>query len=156
MKLKNCPPKYYDNCRNAQRRCRQCRAGGGKGSALFYDPIDPALAPHPAEEKDPVKSKRAQQGRRTEKDVEKRLVRRTSGSGARFGDGDLRQQAGDRELRIEHKDRGQRKSFNLTLDEYRKGQRQGIDVYAVTIEADGKQRTMYIMDEETYLGLTHG
>jgi hypothetical protein len=42
-----------------------------------------------------------------------------------------------------------RKSWNLTLQEYEKGQRQGIDVYGITIThpETGKPLTMFMIEE---------
>ena len=74
----NCPPDYYDNCRNNQ-YCPTCKACGGESS--LYSPLED-IGPHPMDEVvDPYmlrvnkrRGKLAQKlGSAAEKDIFKRL-----------------------------------------------------------------------------------
>lgn len=45
----NCPPNFYDNCRNNQ-YCPSCKAGGGIGTEKnLYSPLED-IGPHPMDE----------------------------------------------------------------------------------------------------------
>ena len=147
-RLRNCPPDFYNNCKNANSACRQCAAGlGPPGGKVYYKPVDLDQPKHPyapSYEKAKV-VRRAQQ---VEKDIAKEIVKGTLRSGAALGDGDHLLKG---ELRQEVKDRGARSSWNLTWTEYDKGRRQGIEVYAISVVCpDGKRRTMYMMEPDLF------
>ena len=126
--MRNCPDQYYKNCKNALAKCKTCRAGwGSKGSKLYYDPIEESLDVHPAQTKDPQKSKRIKQARKWEKEEAQSMgAVPTQQSGALRHDGDAQIEINGQKTQIEYKDRGERKSFNLTLKEYKKGRQQGV------------------------------
>lgn len=147
--LRNCPSEFYFNCSNRINRCKVCCAGNGPTQGqLFYAPIDHALLKHPYE-KDQKKVIRLRQAKQVEKDVAREIVRGTIRSGAALGDGDHHLLNGT--IRLEVKDRGERKSWNLTWEEFQKGQKQGISTYAVSVKCpDGKTRTMYMMDHDLF------
>lgn len=144
-----CPAQYYQNCSNQLIRCKSCVAGTGSRS-LYYDPIekDIGLDHHP-HQKDSRRQQILRRAKDTEKKIERDIARGTVRSGAANGDGDIHLLKG--ELRVEAKDRGARKSWNLTWEEYSKGQRQGIDIYAISVECpDGKRRTFYMMEDQLF------
>jgi len=162
-KLTNCPPDYYQNCNNAQVKCKQCIAGGGK-TDLFYVPYASLdLPPHPAGNWQQVKyqrQKQQRQARKTENDIAntlaKSLVKKTQRSGAANHDGDLAiATSEDRDIRIEVKRRGIRKSWNVTTDEFDKGLKQGIDVFAIEIERPdtGERQTLFCVTEDFFTSL---
>jgi hypothetical protein len=150
-RLRNCPAEYYQNCKNQLSSCKICAAGYGPGSGkVFYQAIseDEALLKHPYE-KDQGKSKRLKQAQGVERAVQREIIHGTIRSGAALGDGDHHLLKGT--IRQEVKDRGSRKSWNLTWQEYEKGQRQGISVYAISIDCpDGRRRTMYMMESDLF------
>jgi hypothetical protein len=151
--LRNCPTEYYHNCKNQLKQCKQCAAGSGPRSAkVLYEAMDPTdLNVHPYT-KDDAKAKRLREAKQTERAVAREIVRGTIRSGAALGDGDHHLLKGS--IRQEVKDRGPRKSWNLTWAEYDKGKRQGISVYAISVVCpDGKQRTMYMMEADLFTQL---
>lgn len=158
--MRNCPSPFYENCANALKKCRSCRAGrGNRQGPLHYAPRtdeSPAFDEHPMAGKDIKRSQRTKQARKWEKQEANRLGKPTKQSGAVSHDGDAKRWVGDREVRIELKDRGRRKSFNLTLDEYEKGRRQGIEAFGIKIKDDtGRSRTVYLVDEDLFKELTN-
>lgn len=145
--MKNCPDDYYSQCVNALKKCGVCAAGGGNSnSKLFYKSITGELPDH-LHKPDTKKQKRLQQAKKVESNQRRAIATSTLRSGAALGDGDTSLLEGT--LRMETKDRGVRKSWNLTLQEYEKGQQQGIDVYGITINhpETGKPLTMYMVEE---------
>lgn len=150
---------FYRTCSNALMKCHKCRAGKGSSSdPLFYKPkenCDHPKKPHPAQHKDQKKSERIKEARKWENKEAKRIGKPTAKSGSVHGDGDCRSLINGREVKIEFKDRGKRKSFNLSLDEYKKGQAQGVEAYGIKIEDDqGKSRIVYLLDKELFEELT--
>ena len=131
MNLRNCPPEYYENCLNAARWCLRCAAGyGRKGSKLYYQPRDETLAPHP-HGTDRERSYQIKRARREEAKARESLVRATVNSGAVYGDGDYLIAGW---LRCDHKHRQKPgKQFYLSLAEYHKGLKQGIESWIITI-----------------------
>ena len=133
--------------------CRYCRAGWGSlQSKLRYSPIDPDLTPHPEQDKDYKQSRRIKKARDWEKKEAKSIGGTpTKQSGAYRGDGDATLKINNRETQVEYKHRGVRKSFNLTLKEYEKGRRQGVEIYGIQItDETGKKKTLYMMDEDLF------
>ena len=105
--------------------------------------------------KNTSKSQRIKQARKWEKKEAHSLGQPTQQSGSVQGDGDAKRYAGDREIRVELKDRGQRKSFNLSLEEYEKGKRQGVEAFGIKIKDDkGTSRTVYLVDKDLFKELT--
>lgn len=155
--LRNCPDSYYNNCSGAGILCKRCPAGSGAPKAkLLYSPLDPPIAenleqhPYSQSQKRIVIQRRA---RATERKVEREIITGTLRSGAALGDGDHLILG---EIRQEVKDRGPRNSWNLTWKEYTKGRRQGVQVYAISIEplaAGEPRRTMYMMEAELFTHL---
>jgi hypothetical protein len=150
MAKHSCSQEYYENCKNQLIKCKSCLAGTGSRS-LYYEPLekDIGLDQHPYS-KDNKRQKIQRRARHTEKSIERDIAKGTVRSGAANGDGDIHLLKG--ELRVEVKDRGERKSWNLTWDEYSKGLKQGIDIYAINVECpDNKKRRMYIMEEQLFM-----
>ena len=144
MKNKNCPPAYYYNCLNQMSKCKSCTAGTGNAK-LWYEPEDTTLLNHPAT-KDVKRQAIQRRAKQVEQSIQRDIARGTVRSGAANGDGDIHLLKG--ELRVEAKDRGQRKSWNLTWDEFTKGIKQDIDIFAISVECpDGKRRTIYMMED---------
>jgi hypothetical protein len=83
--------------------------------------------------KDKQEEKRAtiRRAEQTEDSIQRSIVTKTLRSGAAHGDGDLLLLG---EIRTEVKRRGTRASWNLTLKEYEKGLRQGIQVWSIEIQ----------------------
>lgn len=105
--------------------------------------------------KNTSKSQRIKQARKWEKKEAHSLGKPTQRSGSIQRDGDAKRYAGDREIRIELKDRGQRKSFNLSLEEYEKGKRQGVEAFGIKIKDDkGISQTVYLVDKDLFEELT--
>lgn len=98
------------------------------------------------------KSRRVKKARKWEKDEASSVGGTpTQQSGAYRGDGDAKLDINGRTTQIEYKDRGQRKSFNLTLKEYQKGKRQGVEVFGIRIQdEDGNYKTVYILDDKLF------
>ena len=144
--MKNCPDEYYSQCANALSKCRVCAAGSSNSSQLFYESTTGWLPEHP-HKPDSKKQKRLLQAKKVESNQRRAIATSTLRSGAALGDGDTSLLEGT--LRMETKDRGVRKSFNLTIQEYEKGQQQGIDVYGITIThpETGKPLTLYMVEE---------
>lgn len=143
----NCPTDYYNNCRNQLIKCKQCVAGTGN-KLLFYESIDEGLPPHPYA-KDQQKQRRQKRAKAVEESVLKDIAKGTVRSGAANGDGDIHLL--NDELRVEVKDRGTRKSWNLTWEEYEKGLKQGIDIFAISVDCpDGKTRTIYMLEDQLF------
>lgn len=147
MQKWNCPEEYYFNCKNQLKKCKSCIAGHGS-QQHHYDPIDSELTPHP-HTKDRKRQHTLKRAKETEKRIEKEIARGTIRSGALNGDGDLHLLKGL--IRVEAKDRGPRASWNLTWKEFDKGRRQGVDVYAISIEGpDKRPRTLYMMEDHIF------
>lgn len=150
VKSWKCPPKFYDNCSNQLAKCRVCTAGAGS-KKLYYEPIledQEELLKHPLEV-DYEKKQILRRAKHVEKTIERDIAKATRRSGAVNNDGDIHLL--NDELRVEAKDRGERKSWNLTWNEYTKGVKQSIDIYAISVECpDGKRRTMYVMEESLF------
>ena len=145
--MKNCPDEFYNQCANAQKKCRVCAAGtGGNSCKVFYQSLTGDNPNHPYKP-DQQKQKRLKQAKQVEQKQLQAIAKATLCSGAVLGNGDGELLSGN--LRLETKDSGVRSSWNLTLPEYEKGQRQGIDIYGITIThpVTGKNHTMYIMEE---------
>lgn len=135
--------------------CKKCRAYTNRPKDdLMYKPLDEAdnLLTHPCIARDKqrvTKANRYKQARDIEKKVERDIAKGTARSGALNGDGDLSVFNG--ELRIEVKDRGLRKSWNLSLDELNKGRRQNIDVYAINTHTEEYgDKTIYMMEDTIF------
>lgn len=132
MKKIKCPPIYYANCSNAQKKCRDCIAGFGK-KELYYNPID-LIEDHPLSNwrlQQVEKQSIIRKAKQTETNLQRSIATKTIRSGAACGDGDLLLLG---EIRQEVKRRGTRSSWNLTLKEYEKGLQQGIQVWSVEIQ----------------------
>jgi hypothetical protein len=124
---------------------------------LFYKPSkdSPDVTEHPAYKLNKEHSLRIRKARKWEKKEAKQLGAPTSNSGATYNDGDAKRWMGDREIRIELKDRGSRKSFSLGLDEYLKGRRQGIEAFGITIkDSEGRRHTVYLVEDKLFKELT--
>jgi hypothetical protein len=146
--MKNCPTEFYANCSNANVKCFSCCAGRGTPkSKLHYEPISncESLAVHPYSV-DKAKQQRLKQAKAVERKVINSLAKGTLRSGAAAGDGDALVLS---QLGCEIKDRGERSSFNLTLTEYNKGIKQGVDIFAISIiRPDTKQsERVYLLTE---------
>ena len=159
--LRNCPLEYYNNCAGAGKDCRVCSAGSGPKTKCLYQPLVPPEHDcyyHPLQQPDnPLvieKEKRKKilkRARATERTVEQEIIKGTLRSGAALGDGDHLLLGS---IRQEVKDRGARSSWNLSWSEYTKGCRQGIQVYAVSIQPpSGPRKTMYMMEEHVFTAL---
>lgn len=128
----NCDPIYYANCRNAFTLCQDCVAGKGKKD-LYYDPVED-IGPHPRSDWRQERYKKQsilRKAKQTESSVQSKIVTKTLRSGASLGDGDLLILG---TIRQEVKRRGARQSWNLTLEEYKKGLKQGIQIWTVEIQ----------------------
>jgi hypothetical protein len=154
--MHNCPDRFYLNCSEAQVSCKVCAAGRG-GPKLKYKPIksedkEGDLLNHPWC-KDKSKVNIQKRAKTTEKKQRENIARATIRSGALLGDGDTHLLNG--KLKLETKDRGVKSSWCLSLSEYNKGLRQGIDIYGITITPPNLPRrlkqsspkTLYIIDE---------
>lgn len=145
--MRNCPDEYYKQCANALKKCKVCAAGSGSTSSkVLYKSTTGELLFHP-HTPNIKKQKRLKEAKRVEDSQRIAIANSTIRSGALLGDGDTSLLRGT--LRMETKDRGVRKSWNLTLEEYEKGKQQGIDIYGITIKhpETGKQLTMYMIEE---------
>lgn len=145
--MKNCPDEFYNQCANAQKKCKVCAAGTASNSSkVFYQSLTGDNSSHPYKP-DQQKQKRLRQAKQVEQKQLQTIAKATLRSGAALGNGDGELLSGS--LRLETKDRGVRRSWNLTLPEYEKGQRQGIDIYGITIThpVTGKNITMYMIEE---------
>lgn len=155
--MRNCPDRYYNNCSFAQINCKHCSAGMGS-KKLFYTPINSHdslgdLLNHPWR-KDLEKSKIQQQAKKTEELQRRKIADSTIRSGALLGNGDSKLLNGL--LRLETKNRGSKSSWCLSLSEYLKGQRQGIDIYGITISPpNSPPKTLYIIDEHLLGTILH-
>ncbi len=147
--MHNCPDRFYLNCSEAQVSCKVCAAGRG-GPKLKYKPIksedkEGDLVNHPWC-KDKSKVNIQKRAKTTEKKQRENIARATIRSGALLGDGDTHLLNG--KLKLETKDRGVKSSWCLSLSEYNKGLRQGIDIYGITITPpNSSPKTLYIIDE---------
>lgn len=155
MRCSNCPEAFYINCTSAPSKCRQCAAGsGGLHASMHYTPEED-IGDHPhymrivAQRADSrAKSKRGRDAKQREAQAQQRIAKQTLRSGALLGDGDHLLLSGAGDIRQEFKDRGPRKSWNLTWEEFQKGKSQQIGVYAIEIECpDAQRRTLYMMEE---------
>lgn len=152
--LKCCPSDFYNKCANALSKCRECIAGfGKKGSKLWYvsrfdddDQQHPWLSQERLKRVD-QKKKIVSESKRIERRQREQIAKATLRSGSLLGDGDAKILKGA--FRLETKNRGERKSWNLTVEEYQKGRRQGVDIFGITIKepSTGKEKTMYLIDE---------
>lgn len=151
------------NCAFAAQKCSSCKAGSRPSGRLLYAPTSiigdaPLASDHPAYGKDKQAYDNKKRGMANETAIQSRLqkglVRKTLASGAALGDGDLSISTPEGNLNIEAKHRGKSERWHLTRKEYEKGQRQSVDVYAVTSQdGQGKDQTMYVMDESTFIRL---
>lgn len=155
--MRNCPDRFYLNCSLAQIKCHQCSAGTGH-SKLLYNPIhsndnEGDLLTHPWH-KNISKSKVQLRAKKTEQLQRRKIADATLRSGALLGDGDTKLLGG--RLKLETKDRGSKSSWCLSLLEYSKGQRQGIDVFGITISPpNSPPKTLYIIDEHLLGTILH-
>jgi len=149
--MRNCPDVFYNECANAIAKCRTCKAGemSGRLGKLYYESLTGEHPVHPSQI-DQNKRKRLKEAQTVEKNQRRAIADATLRSGAALGDGDTSLLGG--ELRLETKDRGVKRSWNLTLAEWEKGQRQRIDAYGITIEhpETGKKLTLYMMSEAMF------
>lgn len=153
--LRNCPPEFYQNCRNAIRCCRQCRAGSGSPEARLFYIGQEEIGRHPFYHKpkkvkqiDHAKSAEVKRALKAEAKTAERIARKTVASGRVNHDGDLLNLD---TLRVEHKLRkAGTETFTVTASEYRKGLEQGIDVWAIKVD---RGPTVYFLKEETYCWL---
>jgi len=152
--LKCCPSDFYNKCANAFSKCRDCVAGyGRKGSRLWYESREEGDdTKHPWESQGRVrkleqKKKIISESKRVEQKQRDEIVKATLKSGSLLGDGDAKLLKGA--FRLETKNRGVRKSWNLTVEEYQKGKRQGVDIFGITIKEPStkKEKTLYLVDE---------
>lgn len=138
---------YYANCANKLKKCKACKAGAGF-QRLFYEPVEPGLDNHPYQV-DEKRQKVQRRAKHVEESIVRDIAKGTIRSGAVNGDGDIHLL--NDQLRIEAKDRGERKSWNLTWAEFTKGLKQGIDIYAISVDCpDGQRRTMYMMENQLF------
>lgn len=149
VKRWKCPPNFYNNCDNQLSKCGACTAGHGSHK-LYYEPIKDTedLQNHPLV-KDANRQQILRRAKSVEQSIQRDIAKGTVRSGAANGDGDIHLLKD--ELRVEAKDRGARKSWNLTWAEFTKGLKQGIDIYAISVECpDGRRRTLYMMEEQLF------
>lgn len=152
--MKNCPIEFYSNCSEAMRSCRNCVAGTGS-KALYYKPNED-IGEHPMANWRAERNKRSRivkNAQATERRIAESIVKGTLRSGAVLGDGDHLLLG---TIRQEVKRRGTpRSSWNVTLEEYDKGIRQGIEVFAIEIERPDTHRreTLYCCTEELFTRL---
>lgn len=126
-------------------------AGSGKKD-LFYEPYSTLDEEHPAANWKEVRYQRQKlqrQAKQTEDNIARTIAKKTQRSGAANHDGDL--VIAD-SIRVEVKRRGTRKSWNVTCDEYDKGRRQGIDVFAIEIQRPDTnvRETLYCCTEDFF------
>lgn len=150
--MKNCPDKFYDNCKNAVFKCNICKAGfGTSNSKLFYNPIDNdfCLIKHPIEDKKTNKkaSKAIKQGLNEESKIVKQWISKTIKSGSVLGDGDIK--VGD--LNLDVKTRTTTKSFSVSNQEYTTGLKKGYDGWII-VNKDGQR--MICLTEDSFLKLS--
>jgi hypothetical protein len=147
----NCPIEFSNNCTNMNVKCDQCRAHNKKAKYLYYRPIlkEPDLLTHPVSsdvDNDRVElAKRANRdGHKTERKNLKYIgATSTRGSGSVCGDGDGYIDHVTGRLRVEHKHRmGIKSTLGITSAEFKKGKRQGIDIYII----DSNVGRMVLMD----------
>lgn len=141
----NCPPPFYENCRNALRCCHVCRAGPNSGSKLHYDPIED-LGAHPAQV-DRRRGSASRAGRRAERRTRERLIRSTAASGALHGDGDYRILDS---LRGEHKLRLTKRSIGISWEEYRQGRKQGVEAWFLTVTGSEGPHHFVLLTERVF------
>lgn len=150
----NCPIEFLNNCTHMNVKCDQCLALNEKAKYLYYKPIiiSPELITHPAlkEREERTKDKRIlakkanKDGHKTErKNIKSIGATSTRGSGIICGDGDGYIQHLTGKLKIEHKHRmGIKSTLGITHAEFKKGKRQGIDIYII----DSNIGQMVLMD----------
>jgi len=138
----NCPSEFYENCRNAIKKCKYCRANN-RSYPLQYDPYQD-IGPHPAASVSQTKSKQVKQALRQEHQTVKQLIRTTIKSGAIYHDGDIKLA----NLRLEHKTRYRTGgAITVTKRERDKGRQQQIDGWVIK-EHDGE--TFYVLTEKAF------
>lgn len=143
MGLKNCPQKYYDNCKNAVYKCNLCRAGTGKTScSLHYKPINPDIIDHPANTKPKKKNNYSKSGYKTEKKVVSDFIKATLNSGSVLGDGDFI--IGDH-LNMDVKKRHKTSSFTVSNQEYKTAIQKGQKGWV--IENKEGERVVFIREK---------
>lgn len=162
--FKNCPEEYFDNCRNAYIKCKDCAAGEGITNLLYYVPLHGEKKDHPVAKeqaevkrqeqyqkkkekatKTKAKSKQSKQAFRKEREVKDDIIKQTVRSGAAFGDGDY--QILDGHFQGDHKWHSKSKSFSLSHSEYTKGKKQGTDSWMITNSED---ETVVVLTKEAY------
>jgi hypothetical protein len=165
-----CPIDFYNNCKNALRKCQVCSAGyGDTKSKFFYAPIeDIGIGSHPyievidrakAEEinnkrTEKLRKRKTEQSKYTRKglDQEKRdtqaVIKQTKRSGALYGDGDHSILNGL--ITNDSKRRFKTSSFSLSWDEYTSA-RNKCSQWMITVDGkDGQEHTVVIMTMDAY------
>lgn len=154
-----CPPDFYTNCTNAQRKCSTCKAGSGK-KGFYYEPIKD-IGPHPYEariSKQPSTSNQyGRKGLKREKQtinsINKKFAKPTLGSGRINQDGDFTLG----ELKVEHKTRFKTGSIGISKKEYEKGVSQNIDMWLIKMHTPDNKKSFVVIDLETFITLVkHG
>lgn len=162
----NCPEEYFEECKNAYIRCKECSAGEGYSNKLYYDPVNKSHLKrdsHPQailerqQRRDFLKketqnkrskSQQTKKSLKKEKDKGKEILDYTLKSGALNQDGDYR--ILDGEFQADHKWTSKNKSFTLSDKEYKKGIKQSTDTWMITNIEDN---TVVILTKEAYCRL---
>jgi hypothetical protein len=178
--MRNCPIDYYQECSNANKKCKVCSAGNALNASgnVYFEPIegsDKTVYTHPhweivkelreanreealtktREKKDRSyieKSRVVKAGLKSEKYVAERIVKGTVKSGAVHRDGDY--SILDGLAQADHKLRTKTKNFNLKWEEYKKGIATGTDHWLISvIDEHGNTHTVVSMTLEAYTRL---
>lgn len=178
--MRNCPIDYYQECSNANKKCKICSAGKALNAngPVYFDPITTSnkeLDSHPhweivkelkqAAKEEALTKKTAQRdssykeksrvvkaGLKSERYVAERIIKGTVNSGALHRDGDF--SVLDGLAQADHKLRTKTKNFNLKWEEYKKGVATGTDHWMVSvIDEYGSTHTVVTMTLEAYTRL---
>lgn len=178
--MRNCPIDYYQECSNANKKCKVCSAGNSLNASgyVYFEPTadsDKKKELHPHWEvvkelkeaaKEEALTKKGEQrdssykekssvvkaGLRSERYVAERIVKGTLNSGAVHGDGDFSILEGV--AQADHKLRTKTKNFNLKWEEYRKGRATGTDHWLISVlDEQGNTHTIVSMTLEAYTRL---
>lgn len=178
--MRNCPIDYYQDCSNANKKCKLCSAGKSLNASgnVYFEPIassDKTVHSHPhweivkelreAAKEEALTEERVQKdtayreksrvvkaGLKSEKYIAERIVKATINSGAAHGDGDY--SILDGLAQADHKLRTKTKNFNLKWEEYKKGTSTGTDHWLISvIDEHGNTHTVVSMTLKAYTKL---